>query len=158
MDFEKALEFAVISSWEDLVKPRDNSSIHVEYTNVDGIPVASLEVWAMYKGHGNRVCDYSLSSPSGLRPQGKHFAGSCASQTLTEALDFIMLNQRRFDRPRGRGVSGLVQVATPTTEDRARAAEWWHHICTKIVRSAPPADAQPKLRLGSFTESKVQTN
>jgi hypothetical protein len=158
MDFEKALEFAVISSWEDLVKPKDRSSIHVEYANVDGIPVARLQVWATYKGHGNRVCDYSVGDSNGSQSQGAQFANSYASQTLTEALDLIMLNQSQFTRPAGRGVNGLVQVSIPTAEDRASAGAWWHAMLTELVRKAPPAYVQPDLKLGAFTKLKAQAN
>jgi len=158
MDFEKALGFAVISSWEDLVKPDDNASIHVEYANVDGFPVAWLQVWAMHKGNGNRVCTYSTLPSSGSESQGIQFATSYASETLSEALEFIMGNQSQFGRPKGHSVSGLVQVALPGAEDRANADEWWHTILTELVRQAPPSYAQPTMRLGAFANLKNQTN
>lgn len=158
MDFEKALEFAVISSWEDLVKPKDPSSIHVEYTNVEGSPVAWLQVWSTYKGRGNRVCDYSVGPFNGSQLQGAQFAGSYASETLTETLDLIMLNQTKFSRPAGRSVSGLVRVSVPTKEDRAGAAEWRHAMMTELVRNAPPSYAQAELKLGTFTQINTHAN
>jgi hypothetical protein len=158
MDFEKALEFAVISSWDELVKPKDNSSIHVEYANVDGIPVASLQVWDTHKGYENLVCDYSVRPSSGSELQGARFANAYASRTLAEALDFIMQNQTQFSRPAGRGVNGLVQVAAPTKADSASAADWWHAMMTELVRKAPPSYAQPELKLGTFMEPKTQAN
>jgi hypothetical protein len=158
MDFEKALEFAVISAWDDLVKPQEKNSIHVEYTNVDGIPVPSLQVWATYRGHGYRVCDYSTGPANGSKLKGTRFSNSYGSQTLPETLDLIMLNQSQFTRPAGRGVNGLVQVAAPSKEARARAAEWWHTMMTELVRKAPPLYVQPELKLGTFTELKTQAN
>jgi hypothetical protein len=158
IDFEKALEFAVISSWEELVKAENHSSIHVEYASVDGIPIASLQIWAMYKRYENLVCDYSVVPSSGSQLQRARFGNAYASETLTEALDFIMQNQSQFSRPTGRGVHGLVQVAAPTKEQRARAAEWWHAMMTELVRKAPPSYVQPELTLGTFTEPKTQAN
>lgn len=157
MDFEKALEFAVIASWDDLVKPDDNRSIHVEYANVDGIPVASLQVWATYRGYGNRVCDYSTGPTNGSK-QGTQFSNAYASETLAEALDLVMLNQSQFARPAGRGVSGLIRVAAPSKQVRASAAEWWHTMMTELVRKAPPLYVQPELKLGTFTELKTRAN
>ena len=158
MDFENALAFAVISAWDDLVKPEGKNSIHIEYTNVDGIPVGSLQVWATYRGYGNRVCDYSTGPTNGARLQGTQFSNSYGSQTLAETLDLIMLNQGQFTRPAGRDVHGLVQVRVPSKADRASAAEWWHAMLTELVRKAPPSYVQPELKLGTFTESKTQAN
>ena len=156
MDFEKALEFAVICSWEDLVKPDDNTSIHVEYANVDGFPVAWLQVWAMHKGNGNRVCTYSLLPSSGSESQGIQFAKPYASETLAEALEFIMRNQSQFTRPAGRSVSGLVQVAAPSPEDRASAADWWHTMLTEVARKAPRSYGQPAITPGAFASLENQ--
>jgi hypothetical protein len=75
MDFEKALESAVITSWEELVGSGGKSSIHVEYDNVEGIPVASLRVWETDKGHENRVCDYS-ALPASAQLQGIQFTNA----------------------------------------------------------------------------------
>jgi len=158
MGFERALEFAVISSWEDLVKPHQRSSIHVEYANVDGAPVGSLQVWATYKGHGNLVCNYSVLLSAGSQWQGARFANSFASQALAEALDFIMQNQTQFSRPAGRGVNGLVQVGVPGRKEQSEAAQWWHTAMTDLVREALPSYLQPELELGTFTESKAQAN
>jgi hypothetical protein len=158
INFEKALEFAVISSWEELVKPKEHSSIHVEYANQDGTAVAGLQVWSTYKGRGNRICEYSVAASKGSQQQGVQFAGSYASPTLTEALDLIMLNQSQFERPAGRGMNGLVQVSVPPAQNRASAASWWHSMLTEVVRKAPPSHVQPELRLGAFTKIKTQAN
>jgi hypothetical protein len=158
MDFEKALEFAVISAWDDLVKPGDRNSIHIEYTNVDTIPVTSLQVWATYRGYGNRVCDYSTGPANGSELKGIQFSNAYASETLAETLDLIMLNQSQFTRPPGRGTNGLVQVGVPTKENRACAAEWWHTMLTELVRKAPPLYVQPQLKMGTFSELKTQAN
>lgn len=158
MDFEKALEFAVISSWDELIKPGGKSSIHVEYANVAGIPVPSLQVWDTHKGHENRVCDYSVLPSGDSQLQRIQFTNSYASQTLAEALDLVMLNQSHFTRPGDRCVKGLVQIGVPSEEDRASAAQWWHSMMTELVRKAPPSYAQPELRVGIFTESKTHAN
>ncbi len=44
MELDRALELAVVSSWEDLVKPGETCSVHVEYKNTSDLPLNSLEV------------------------------------------------------------------------------------------------------------------
>ena len=158
MDFESALEFAVISAWDDLVEPNDNSSIHVEYANVDGVPVAWLEVWATYKGHGKRVCDYSAQPSNSLRLQGVQFANSYSSHALAEALDCIMQNQAHFTRPAGRGVNGLVQVGIPSKAERAGAAERWQIMLAGLVLNGLPSRIQSKSGQGIVREIKIPVN
>ncbi len=53
-----------------------------------------------------------------------HFANSYNSKTLADHIEFIMLNQGRFERPAGRSAHGLVQIDFPTADDRKDAAAW----------------------------------
>jgi hypothetical protein len=156
MDFEKALKFAVICSWDDLVKPEENRSIHVEYVNVDGKPVSWLQIWAMHKGNGNRVCDYSLLPSSGSQLQGTQFAGSYASLTLAEALDVIMQNQTEFTRSAGRSTSGLVRVGVPSNDERARASDWWQAITTEVVRSPSASSLEPRKTAAKVRARRIE--
>jgi hypothetical protein len=47
MNFENALELAVVSSWPELVKPGEHCAIHVEYHDKPGAAIDSLQVWAI---------------------------------------------------------------------------------------------------------------
>ena len=129
MDLDQAIEFAVVSSWAELLKPGESGSIHVEYKNVTGFPLNSLEVWMIRnRGYGTLVCDCALSpadSPDAAsRLFGMHFANSHSSTTLAGNLDFIMRNQSRFSRPAGRSIHGLVQIDRPDEAQRRDAEVW----------------------------------
>jgi hypothetical protein len=129
MELDRALELAVVSSWTDLVKSGEPSSVHVEYDNVSDVPLKSLAVWTIKnRGYGTLVCRYSVppsNSPSPLSEGPPiHFANSYHSKRLAESLNFIMRNQGRFTRPPDRSIHGLVQIDCPSDEDRSDAATW----------------------------------
>lgn len=59
MELDRALELAVTSSWDELVKPGEIRSIHVEYKNVSGLPLSLVEVWSIRKrGYGTLAFRY----------------------------------------------------------------------------------------------------
>jgi hypothetical protein len=67
MELDRALELAVISSWEELVAPDESCSIHVVYDNVSNLAVNSVEVWKVKnRGYEGLVCSYSISRPESL--------------------------------------------------------------------------------------------
>jgi hypothetical protein len=142
MDLDRALELAVVSSWDDLVNLGESSSIHVEYGNVFELPLNSVEVWKVAnRGDGTLVCGCSLSrsdsSPVGLETPEMHFANNYRSTILAENLDFIMRNQHQFSRPPDRSIHGLVQIDLPSEEERKSAAIWSHGIRTDSTEGLP---------------------
>lgn len=125
MEFEKALGFAVVSCWEDMVKPDEDCAIHIEYPNVFGTPVQSLKVWTVKRGYWALVCDYSTVVSRSFPALGVHFENSFHSEMLARNLAFIMQNQRQFTRRAAdSSVNGMVQVSPPNGEDHANAAAW----------------------------------
>lgn len=130
MELDRAFEFAVVSSWDQLVHPGEPYSIHVEYKNLSQVPLSSVEVWMIKKrGYGCLVFRYSMGQPASsarlLEAPTKHFANSYDSEILAENLDFIMRNQDQFSRSTDHSVHGLVQIDAPSDKDRASAAAWW---------------------------------
>ena len=129
MDLDRALELAVVSSWDDLVNPGESCSIHVEYGNMSELPVNSVEVWKIKnRGDGTLVCRYTISrsdsSPVAPATLEMHFANNYRSTILADNLDFIMRNQQQFSRPPDRSIHGLVQIDLPSEEERKSAAIW----------------------------------
>jgi len=123
MNFDTALEMAIISSWDDLVKPDEHSSIHVEYTCDADAAVDSVQVWSVAKrGDAKRVCDYSLEQFP--KVASANFTNAYHSKLLDRALGLVLHNQVQFARRLGQCVNGLVRVDSPSTEDRARAETW----------------------------------
>lgn len=129
MELDRALELAVVASWEDVVKPGDPCSVHVEYEKQPDSPLSSLSVWTIRnRGYGTLVCRYSVAPPDSASSASEvsrvRFANSYQSAILTDCLDFIMRNQGQFTRPADRSIHGLVQIDCPSEEDRSDAATW----------------------------------
>ena len=138
MELDQALEFAVVSSWDELVHPGEAYSIHVEYSNVSQAPLRSVEVWMIKKrGYGCLVFRYSVDQPASSAPSSEvprmHFANSYTSKILAANLDFIMRNQDQFSRPVDHSIHGLVQVDAPSEEERASAAAWSQSGSTSLT-------------------------
>ena len=140
MDFDRALELAVVSSWDDLVDLGESCSIHVEYRNMSELPVNSVEVWKIKnRGNGTLVCRYTLSRTDSSLVASEifemRFANNHRSMILADNLDFIMRNQQQFSRHPDRSIHGLVQVDLPSEEERKSAAIWSRGIRTDATEA-----------------------
>lgn len=140
MELDRALELAVVASWEDLVKPSDTSSVHVEYEKQPNSPLTSLSVWTIkHRGYATLVCRYSVApsnSPTlSSEVPGVHFANAYHSKKLVKDLDFIMRNQGQFTRPVDRSVHGLVQIDCPSAEERGEASAWSRSIPAEFAKT-----------------------
>jgi hypothetical protein len=129
MDLDRALELAVVSSWDDLVNLGESCSIHVEYRNISELRLNSVEVWKIKnRGNGTLVCRYTISrtdsSPVAPEILETRFANNYRSTILADNLDFIMRNQEQFSRHPDRSIHGLVQIDLPSEEERKSAAIW----------------------------------
>jgi hypothetical protein len=142
MELDRALELAVVSSWDDLVHPGESCSIHVEYRNTSELPLNSVEVWKIEnRGYGTLVCSYSMSRsdswPVPPETLEMHFANNYRSTILADNLDFIMRNQHQFSRPPDRSIHGMVQIDLPSEEERKSAAIWSRGIRTDSTEGLP---------------------
>jgi len=126
MELDRALELAVVSSWDELVRPGEGSSVHVEYQNLSTVPISSVEVWMIKKrGYGMLVCRCSASrsqpTPYPSESLPCVFENNYSSHTLAGDLDYIMRNQGQFTRPTDQSIHGFVQVGAPSDEEKATA-------------------------------------
>jgi hypothetical protein len=140
MELDRALELAVVASWEDMVKPGDTCSVHVEYEKQSDSPLSSVMVWTIRnRGYGTLVCRYSVAPSNSASPSFEgppvHFANSYYSKKFADTLDFVMRNQNRFTRPADRSIHGLVQIDCPSQEDRSDAAIWSQAILTEFAQT-----------------------
>ena len=140
MDLDRALELAVVSSWDDLVNRGESCSIHVEYRNTSELPLNSVEVWKIKnRGNGTLVCRYIISrsdsSPAPPESLEMRFANNYRSTILADNLDFIMRNQQQFRRHPDRSIHGLVQIDLPSEEERKSAAIWSRSIHTDAIEA-----------------------
>jgi hypothetical protein len=139
MELDKALGLAVILGWDDLKKVCDACSARVEYQCEPGASLVYLNVWSVdADDHQHRVCEY-WTSPSSAHPSGICYNSKFQSLQLSQALDFILMNQGQFTRPADACRDGLALIYPPNGDQRAEAATWM-----KGVHGAPTNISRPE--------------
>jgi hypothetical protein len=149
MDLDRAFEFAVESSWDELTLPGEPCSIHVEYENRFRLPVNFVEVWKVEnRGYGTLIFRYSMEGSDALtrRPEAPimHFANSYRSKTLADNLDLIWENQRQFSRSPDCSIHGLVEIDPPSEQERTDAAIWSQGIRAEVPQELAVGAQQGK--------------
>src|SRR5207249_9419185 len=121
-NFERVLESAVVASWADLMRGRQNGLIHIEYGFAASGTLDYLQVWSsITRGYWLLACSYWMSA-SQLHDIGIHFENEYQSQGLADILAVVMQHQSAFDLPPNLGRKGLLQITTPTEEESTGAA------------------------------------
>src|SRR5438105_12951578 len=124
LELDKAFQYAVTLSWEDLMTPIEPRAILIEYLWEAGSPLDHLSVWSVRAGgYQDLVCDFGASA-SLDHPSGACFGNRHASDKLAETVGFIMKNQGQFTRPVDAGRHGLVLIHAPDARERREAAAW----------------------------------
>ena len=80
-----------------------------------------LQIWSsINRGHWLLACAYWMSA-SKFHDAGIHFENGDRSDGLAHLLEMVMPNQHAFTLPPNLGREGLLQIATPTAEERTAA-------------------------------------
>ena len=118
MELDKALEFAVILAWEDLMKSAPPCSVRIEYRCEPGTSVDYLSIWSVNaESQQQMVCSYwTWTSPA--HPSGVRFSNRFQSDQLGQTLDFILMNQGQFTRRADACRDGLALIYPPTGDER----------------------------------------
>ena len=118
----QVLESAIVVSWADLMRGAPSGLIHIEYGFAPSGTLEYLQVWSsVTRGHWLLACSYWMS-PSKFHETGVHFDNAYQSESLSRILDSLMQHQNAFVLPPNRGRQGLLQISTPTEEERTAAA------------------------------------
>src|ERR1700756_464224 len=121
-NLERVLESAVVASWADLMRGRQNGLIHIEYGFAASGTLDYLQVWSsITRGYWFLVCSYWMS-PSRLHDSGVHFDNGYQSEGLAHILQVVMQHQSAFSLPPNLGRQGLLQITTPTEIESMAAA------------------------------------
>lgn len=121
---ERTLESAVIVSWADLIHEAQTGLIHIEYGFAPTGTLDYLKIWSsLTRGHWLLACEYWMSE-STFHGAGVRFENGYESQGLSNILERVMQNQTSFVLPENMGRQGLLQISSPTEEDRSAAGEW----------------------------------
>lgn len=121
---ERTLESAVIVSWADLINEAQTGLIHIEYGFAPTGTLDYLKIWSsLTRGHWLLACEYWMSE-STFHGAGVRFDNGYESEDLSNILERVMQHQNSFVLPPNLGRQGLLQIPTPTEEDRAAAGQW----------------------------------
>jgi hypothetical protein len=119
---ERMLEFAVVASWIDLMRGAQAGLVHIEYGFAAGGTLDYLKFWSsISRGHWLLAVEYWMS-PSKSHSTGVHFENGYESDALKHFLDLAMQHQTDFSLPVDRARQGLLQIATPTLQERVVAS------------------------------------
>lgn len=129
---ERILESAIVVSWPDLIGEAQTGLIHIEYGFAPTGTLDYLKVWSsLTRGHWLLACEYWMSA-STFHGAGVRFDNGYESEGLGHILEFVMRQQSEFALPTNRGRQGLLQISTPTQEERAKAGEWVHDAFDRL--------------------------
>ncbi len=120
---ERTLESAVVVSWADLIHEAQTGLIHIEYGFAPTGTLDYLKIWSsLTRGHWLLACEYWMSESS-FHGAGVRFDNGYESEGLSNILERVMQHQTLFVLPENMGRQGLLQIPTPTEEDRSEAGE-----------------------------------
>src|SRR6266496_163416 len=155
MELDKALQYAVIAAWEDLVKVSKPCSASVEYLCEPGTALDYLSVWSVRAGGEQYlVCDY-WTWTSSVHPSGVRFRNGHCSDQLAQTLDVIMKDQDQFTRAPDACRYGLVLIYPPAEDDRAGAAAWMRGVQGKPINFGGAADERAVPRSAPLTTNRT---
>jgi hypothetical protein len=141
-NLERVLESAIVVSWADLTRDAQTALIQIEYAFAPTDTLDYLKVWSsLSRGHWLLACEYWMSA-STFHGAGARFENGYESEGLAHILELVMRHQSDFDLPTNRGRQGLLQISTPTLEDRATADALVHAAFDRLGTAfAEPAVA-----------------
>jgi|SRR5438094_3360811 len=118
---ERILESAVVVTWADLMRGAQNGLIHLEYGFTPSGTLDCLQVWSsITRGHWLLACEYWMSACT-IRGTGIRFNNGYQSEGLAHILESVMQHQTAFALPENLCRKGLLQISTPTQEDKKAA-------------------------------------
>lgn len=136
-NLERTLESAVIVSWADLIPDAQTGLIHIEYGFAPGGTLDYLKIWSsLTRGHWLLACQYWMSA-SAFHSAGVRFDNGYESKGLANILERVMRHQTFFVLPENMGRQGLLQIPTPTEEDRPAAGEWTRDAFDRLGSALP---------------------
>lgn len=122
VSLDRALEYTVIQSWDELMPDRTSGLIHLEYQTGENGLTDFLKVWAsIVRGSWKLVCELWMR-PLWSHSTGLRFENDYHSEAFAKNLEFIMVQEETF--PRLPEKVGLIQIYPPTQTERREANRW----------------------------------
>ena len=122
ISLDRALEYTVIQSWDELMPARTSGLIHIEYQTGEDGSTDFLKVWAsIVRGSWKLVCELWLR-PLWSHTIGFRFENNYYSEAFANNLELVIGQEENF--PRIPENAGLIQIYPPTQEERREADRW----------------------------------
>jgi hypothetical protein len=119
---DRALECAVILSWDELMPNATSGLIHIEYRTGSDSSLEYLKVWSStIKGNWNLVCEYWLR-PLWSHATGLSFGDAYHSADFAHILELVMQHENALSKLPDH--DGSIQIYPPTPEERMAAERW----------------------------------
>jgi len=140
MELNRALEFAVILGWQDLLRVVTPSIVRIEYECAPGASLDHLSVWLIKpKGYQDLVYEHWTKASWGY-PAGARFENGHDSGILAQALNFILRNQQQFTHASDCR-KGRILIYPPAETEQAEAAAWWRGLVGANAHAGASAEA-----------------
>jgi hypothetical protein len=119
---DRALEYAVIQSWDDLMPNPSSGLIHLEYQIGEDGSLDYLTVWAStLRGYWNLICELWMR-PLWSHVRGLRFENDYHSEKFARTLHWVMEHESLLKKTSSK--HGLIQIYPPTAEERSEAKRW----------------------------------
>jgi hypothetical protein len=119
---DRALEYTVIQSWDDLMPDQASGLIHLEYQTGENGSTDFFKVWAsISRGSWKLICEFWIR-PLWSHATGLRFENGYHSEELAHNLEHVMRQEETF--PKLPEQVGLIQIHPPTQEERKEADRW----------------------------------
>jgi len=139
-DLAGILESAIVVCWAALMRGASTGLIQIEYGFTPKDTLDYLQIWSSIAGGPSLlVCRYwmSLSSFHGV---GLQFGNGYQADELAHILEVVMQHQSSFKLPPNLVGRGMLQIPTPSQEERLAAAatvnEAMDRVSSALVRLA----------------------
>jgi hypothetical protein len=131
-NLERVLESAIVVSWADLMRGAPSGLVHIKYGFAPTGTLDYVQIWSsISRGQWLLACEYWMSS-STFHGTGVHFENGYNSEGLAQILESVMQHQMAFSLPADLGRQGLLQISTPTQEERTAAAASVTEACGPV--------------------------
>lgn len=119
---DRALEYAVIQSWDDLMPESTSGLIHLEYqTGADGSLDFLTILASTIRGHWSLICELWIR-PLWSHATGLSFSNGYHSEAFACTLKSVIEHESSFTKLPN--PHGLIQIYPPTPEKRSEAKSW----------------------------------
>lgn len=139
-ELARALQSAVILSWNDLMPPATAGSVHIEYGTGASGAIDFLKVFSSTtRGCWKLACEYWATSSWGHTP-GMRFGDIPCPRKFAQTIQNLMQHENEFTRSCKSSCNGMIQITPPTETERKDASNCLTEVFDHL--GYPPAQRE----------------